>query len=133
MIFQKQNDLILNFYSEHHYKEILKYWEETIQIWHIFNQIISCEFNQSMSGVEKCVENLKEKWENGIDNFDKEIHFITNNIDQFIERKEEKCIKHMPIEIDNIIIEEHTENLKVEWIKNIEGKKDILESRLIKY
>lgn len=131
--FKEQNSLIFDFYSKHHYEEIFKYREETIQVWHAFNKDKLWRYNEPITGVDNCVKRLEEKWENGTDNYNQEISFIKNHFNKFVEKKEEKFIKQIPFELFNTILQRLPLDRKLEWITNIipEGKEDIIKSRRV--
>jgi len=128
--FQKENEFVFDYYSNHHYKELSKYWKETTEVLHIFSKEKLWGYNEPISEIEKCVQTMEEKWENGIDNYNQEICFIKNNINQFIEKKDEEFIKRIPFEVHNTIFPQLPENIKIKWIKNIisEGRENFIKS-----
>ena len=131
--FKGHNKEVFDYFSRDYDKEIFKYWKETIQVWHAFNKNKEWRYNEPISGVENCVERLKEKWEYGIDNIDQEINFIKNNITNFIEKKDEKYVKSIPFEVYNEIVQRLPENQKMEWVTKInpEGREDVVKMKRI--
>jgi len=119
------NDNICNFYSEKRFQEVFKNEEETIEIWHNFNKDKLWGYNGNIIGIKECIERLEEKWENGVNNFEEEINFINENIEEIKNKSKEDFIKNMPIEIYNIILKELPKEKKIEWLLNINNDKRI--------
>lgn len=117
--FQNHNSFLKQYYHQKCYDEIFKYKDETIKLLHILNNDKAWAFNKSICEVDGCIKSIEEKWEKGFDNFDQEIKYISDNFDQFMNKKEEKIIKNMPIDIYQTILHHLPEKKKEEWMINI--------------
>lgn len=74
------NKFIYNYFSKRFYEDIFTHWEETINVWHAFNKNKQWGYNEPISDIEQCIKKLEKKWENGIDDFEKEIQYIKDKI-----------------------------------------------------
>lgn len=86
----------------------------------MFNKDKLCGCKENVSGIKEYIESLEGKWKNGIYNYDYKIKicFISDNFNQFIEKKkEEKFIKETPFEVYNEIVHQLSGNKKTEWIQ----------------
>jgi len=123
-----QNEAVAKFFSEKHYENPFKYGDETLQVWQALNKGINP--NDQFHDIQTCFEIMEEKWERGYDNYNGEILFILQNIDEVMKNKDEEYIKRIPIDVYKAILQQLPENKRLEWMENIvpNWREDILKA-----
>jgi len=126
--FHSQNEIVTKYYSEKHYENPFKYGDETIQVWHALSKGI--DPNNQFYDLKTCFEILAEKWDQGYEDYNKEIMYILSHIEEVMEKKDEEYIKNIPIDIYKAIMSQLPENKKLTWMANIvpNWREDVLKT-----